>query len=110
MSFEHERAHFRIQYPTAARPRLVVGEAVHEVIDLSEGGIRFRPSTPLELERDDEVQGVLRFARGEETHLLGRVLRSDGRDVVLRIEAGVDFRTVLDEQRWLLQQNYGLTW
>lgn len=36
--YEHEREHYRIEYPTAARPRfLVAGEDVVRVID-SRGG------------------------------------------------------------------------
>jgi hypothetical protein len=110
VSFEHERAHFRIQYPMAARPRFRLGGEVYEVVDLSEGGLRFRTPQPLLLDYDQPLQGVIRFHRGEESAVTGRVLRLDGRDVVLRIDSGVTFRTVMEEQRWLLQQNYGLTW
>ena len=42
MEWPHPREHYRIMYPTAARPLLVSGVLEREVIDLSEAGIRFR--------------------------------------------------------------------
>ncbi|HEU5170031.1 MAG TPA: PilZ domain-containing protein [Gemmatimonadales bacterium] len=87
--WRHEREHYRIEYPTAARPRLVVGGHVCEVIDLSERGIRYRAAA-----------GVLP----------GVVLRLTGDQVSCRLDAGVPFKQIVDEQRYLRDRHRGMAW
>jgi hypothetical protein len=110
MTWEFEREHFRIQYPARVRPEFLVGQAVHEVLDLSEGGIRLRPSGPLEVDDEGRVAGTLRLRRGESVEVEARMLRRDGTDVVLRVTSGITFRVIMEEQRWLLERSYGLDW
>lgn len=111
MQWRHEREHYRIQYPAAARPRLVANGVTYDVLDLSEGGIRVlvpegEPAPGL----DAELSGVLRFRRDDEIVVMrGRVLRVEDRHVAIRLEVGLGFRVVLDEQRYLLENNFGLT-
>jgi len=110
MAWEHEREHFRIQYPARVRPELLVGEGVHEVLDLSEGGIRLRPAGPLETDDEGRIVGTLRLRRGESVEVEGRMLRRDGADLIVRVTRGITFRVIMEEQRWLLERSYGLGW
>lgn len=111
MSWQHDREHYRIQYPAAARPRLVVNGVTYEVLDLSEGGLRVQlPADAPAPAPDTELGGVLRFRRDDEIVVVrGRVLRTDERHVAIRLEIGLGFRVVLDEQRYLLENDFGRT-
>jgi hypothetical protein len=110
MSYEHERAHYRITYPTAARPRLLVGDLVHSVLDPSEQGMRLRLAEGHEKQLGDEINGLLRFRRGEELRIMGKVIRVREGEVALQLSVGVPFRLVLEEQRYLREFHRGSAW
>ena len=42
MPYEFEREHYRIEYPTAARPHVVFGSGTYQVMDISEQELRCR--------------------------------------------------------------------
>ena len=117
MSFEAERRHYRVVYPKQVRPRLLTPEGTFEVLDLSEGGLRFggvsaeagdgRPPPPA---AGDVVVGRVTFARGAAVDVRGRVIRAGQGEVAVELAEGVPFREILEEQRYLLARNYGLDW
>ena len=108
--FEFEREHYRILYPTAARPRFVGGGFDREVIDLCEQGLRYRAAQGETCALGDEVEGIVRVRRGEEMRALGTVVRIEGRDISLRLSVGVPLRVVLDEQRYIREHHRGSAW
>jgi hypothetical protein len=73
--YEHAREHYRIEYPTAARPRFMVAGEECEVVDLCEQGLRYRAAADERRKIGDEVEGIVRFRRGEEVRVLGKVVR-----------------------------------
>jgi hypothetical protein len=99
-----EREHYRIEYPILERPTFVVGTLVHQVVDCSESGIRYRLiSEPPEA--GTLVAGRLRFRRGSELMVEGEVLRIQDACAALRLkEPGIPLRIMLDEQRFLRKQ------
>lgn len=110
MPWEFEREHYRIVYPTAARPWLDGGGAEHEVIDLCEAGLRYRLAPAEERLLGDQVEGVVHFRRGEEVRVVGTVVRIADRQVSLKLSLGVPLRVVLDEQRYLRDHHRGSDW
>jgi hypothetical protein len=108
--YPFSREHFRIQYPAQVSPRLELSGSVHRVIDVGEGGIRYVAAGALEPAPGAEVQGVVRFHRGEIASIRGEVLRVVNGEVSVRLDSGVPYKIVLDEQRYLLEQQYGLNW
>lgn len=110
MGWEHRREHYRIMYPTAARPRFIIGELAHEIVDLSDQGIRYRVGQQENRTVGDEIQGVVRFRRGETVPVLGSVVRVRGGDVALRLEPGIPTRIMLEEQRYLRERHRGSAW
>jgi hypothetical protein len=52
----------------------------------------------------------VRFHRGEIASIRGEVLRVVNGEVSVRLESGVPCKIVLDEQQYLLEQQYGLNW
>ncbi len=104
MGWQHPREHYRVAYPTVARPKLLVQGHTFDVVDVSERGIRFRlgeatPPTP-----GFEIEGTVRFKRGETVDVRGTVLRLDDGEVCARLEQGVPLRVIMEEQRFLLQR------
>ncbi len=109
MAWPHDRQHFRIQYPEKLRPVFDTGRQRFDVLDVSEGGLRLAlpAGGPVE---GDELAGSVAFRRGETLPVRGVVVRVGADHVALRLDVGIPYRTVLEEQRFLLANNYGLNW
>ena len=105
MAWAHDREHYRVAYPTALRPKLLVHGVSFDVVDISERGIRFRLGSAQAPEPGFELQGVLRFRRGETITIRGAVLRVDQGEVAAQLEEGISLRVVMEEQRFLLDRN-----
>lgn len=102
MGEANRRGHYRVVYPVAERPRLVVGSHICEVLDCSERGLRFRPCGVLGPRVGDELEGRVRLLRGEEVRIQGTVLRHEPDDVTLLLRgSGIPFGAILHEQIYL---------
>lgn len=110
MEWPHPREHYRIEYPTAARPVFIEGIIDREVVDLSEQGMRIRLADGETIEQGAPVEGTVRFRRGEEVKVAGTVVRVDGRDAAVHLAVGVPLRIIIDEQRYLREYHRGLAW
>jgi hypothetical protein len=99
--FDFEREHYRVVYPDGVGPTFVGPEFAREVIDLSESGLRYHAARGETRAVGDEVDGTVRLRRAGELRVLGTVVRVTGREVALKLLAGVPLRVVLDEQRYL---------
>lgn len=74
-----------------------------DVVDCSESGLRYelKARDPLP-PAGTTVQGTVRFKRGREVDVIGRVARHYGDTVALSLEGdGIPFRLILDEQQYL---------
>lgn len=105
MAWAHEREHYRVAYPQALRPKLVVHGIGFEVVDISERGIRFRLGDAQQPEAGLELQGEVRFKRGETITVRGTVLRVHNGEVAAHLDDSIPSRVVRDEQRFLLDRN-----
>lgn len=105
MAWAHEREHYRVAYPAALRPKLLVHGVSFDVVDISERGIRFRLGQADQPEPGFELQGVIRFKRGETITICGTVLRVIDGDVASRLDEGFPLRVIMEEQRFLLDRN-----
>lgn len=102
MSYPFDRRHYRLRFPLRERPRLLLDAGEREVVDCSEGGLRYRaargeapaPGTPL--------SGRVRFRRGREVEIVGEVVRVMRGEVAVRFTAaGIPMAVMFDEQRFL---------
>ncbi len=105
MAWVHEREHYRVAYPTSLRPKLLVQGHTFDVVDISERGIRFRLGGMEEPAPGFEVQGAVRFRRGETITVRGVVLRVVQGEVAAKLEEGVPLRVIMEEQRFLLDRH-----
>jgi hypothetical protein len=110
VTFPSEREHYRIQYPAAARPRIVIDGRAYEVIDISERGVRFRVGDDTKMDVGDEILGQVRFKRSDPVIVTGSVLRIAGREVAAKLATGVPLKTMIEEQRFLREQHRGMAW
>lgn len=108
MSSPSEREHHRIQYPTAARPHIVIQGRSFEVIDISERGVRFRSEEGPSFSTGDEVAGTIRFRRTDAVEVMGSVVRVGSREVAVKLDVGVPLRSVIEEQRFLREHHRGM--
>lgn len=108
--FEFEREHYRIVYPTAARPRFIGDGLEREVIDMCEQGLRYRAADGETRAVDDRVGGTVRLRGGAEVQVSGAVVRVVEREVSLRLSVGVPLRVVLEEQRYIRERHRGMPW
>jgi PilZ domain len=105
MAWAHEREHYRIAYPTALRPKLLVHGITFDVVDISERGIRFLLGQAQRPEPGFELQGVVRFKRGDTATIRGTVLRVIDGEVASYLDEGFPLRVIMEEQRYLLDRN-----
>lgn len=67
--------HVRLQYPPAARPRLILDSGALNVLDLSERGLRYRQDSGPEPSVGTKLEGILRLRSGETLPIRGTVIR-----------------------------------
>lgn len=68
------RGHLRVTFLPHSRPKLVLDDGAHDVLDAAPGGLRMRHTDLLRPVAGDEVRGEVHEARTGEIHLVhGRV-------------------------------------
>lgn len=105
---ESRRQLYRIVYPLTERPAFEVGRFLHEIIDISEKGLRYLVKDKRVPELGTEVGGVIQFRRGDEMEVVGTVFRASNGEVVLSLEPPLPFSEILAEQRHLRSRGYTL--
>ena len=72
---EKQREYYRLAYPRAYRPSLIMDIENFEVEDVSEYGLKVRIDDDLAFMVDDDVQAIIAFPDGREFDLSGHVVR-----------------------------------
>lgn len=99
---EQSRAYYRVEYPLAERPHFLQGDSVMQVLDCSEVGFRFDSAGFQTPRPGDPISGRVRFRRGRQFPVSGRVVRvTDTEVVVLLDQVRIPLATIYDEQRYL---------
>lgn len=89
------RLHPRLSFAGRVAPRLETEAESYEILDLSQGGVRFRmPERPGNAERPvtigDILRATIRFPADRAVTIAGRVLRIAGNEAAVRLEDGQD--------------------
>ena len=86
-----------------------VGRAIHDVVDVSERGLRFHIRTAKQPRPGDIITGVIEFKGSAAAEVTGQVIRSRPGLVVLALEPpGIPYSNILLEQRRLRAKGFRL--
>lgn len=101
--YPHHRKHYRLTFPHAERPRLLLEDGVrHPVVDCSEGGLRFHLVGETVPELGSAVSGSLCFRGGRKVGIVGTVVRVADGQVALELgDGGISFAALWAEARRL---------
>jgi hypothetical protein len=86
------------------RPLVDVWGQRYEVIDVSEGGLRFQCPDLHGITAGQQVQAVITFADMGKAEVEGTVVRIEPRRVALQLSVGVPYSRIVREQLHLLSR------
>lgn len=96
------RSYYRVEYPLAERPHFLMSDRILQVLDCSEVGFRYDISGYPAPTVGERIAGRIRFRRGRQFPVEGRVVRVREREVVVMLdEVRIPLATIYDEQRYL---------
>jgi hypothetical protein len=109
LSQPSRRSNYRVVYPLAERPVIEVGRAIHDVVDVSERGLRFEIRTTQQPKPGDLITGRIQFQGSAAIEVTGEVIRARPGLVVLSLESpGIPYSNILLEQRRLRSKGFRL--
>ncbi len=100
----NKRQHYRVFFPEAESPHLVVDGKTYRVLDVSEYGVRFVTRTAGNLSAGMVIHGALTFNDRETFVIHGTVRRIAGNEIALQLRQPIPYRKIISEQRRLLQK------
>jgi hypothetical protein len=92
------RSEYRVVYPLTDRPRLRIDRNEYEILNLSEGGLRFQLKKPLDQGIDPTVAGTVIFPDGNNAPVEGTLLRTEENDLAVRLSQKIPYRRIVQEQ------------
>ncbi|MGB1580812.1 MAG: PilZ domain-containing protein [Nevskiales bacterium] len=105
VSYLYERRRkYRLRYPIAERPVLLINDVSYRVSDLSEGGMQVVFGEDQRVPEDFPFKGTIRYVDGEEVVIVGKVLRSNQKGFTSEFEQGVSLRRIMRDQIRLRKQ------
>ncbi|MEQ8224416.1 MAG: PilZ domain-containing protein [Candidatus Eremiobacterota bacterium] len=105
-SGEQRRRFYRIKYPLIERPEIILDNRSYQVIDISEGGVKFfSPVTTFKV--GDYIKGSIKFHDGEVMPVEGHVLRLQNKRVIILLDRKIPLQRILKEQRYLIKKYAG---
>jgi hypothetical protein len=101
---KERREYYRLQFPPAKRPQLLINEDPHAVVDCSAHGVRYVAASGASPTPGDYVNGLLRFRHGAQTPVKGVVMRVEEDEIVLYIpDPEIPSPLLRSEERHLLK-------
>jgi len=101
-----KKEYFRIKYPYSARPRLRINESEHEIIDISEWGIRFhnnKEQKSKDFKENQIIKGVIIFQDNAHLECEGKVLRISGHEITAQLKERIPYDRIMKEQLNILK-------
>jgi len=105
-SGEQRRNHYRIKYPLIERPFLTVDKNTYQVLDISEGGVKFF-SPVKNFKVGEYITGSIKFHDGEIVTVEGHILRLQSRRIIILLDRKIPLQRILKEQRHLIKKYAG---
>lgn len=104
---KQQRRHFRLDFAVPERPKIVIANYPHEVIDLSEQGVKYKITATQRPQATGTVKGRLVFRNGTSVEVEGSLIRIDEtqQTAAIQLTKGIPLQTMMEQHR-LLIQNY----
>jgi hypothetical protein len=95
------RRYFRLEYPPAQAPTIVISVHRFYVIDLSEIGVRFYNPQRIKMPEDLFV-AMIKLHSGDPIKVVGRAIRTIDTETSLELVMGIPYKMMLEEQIYLM--------
>ena len=102
MDNEKQREHYRLTYPQAHRPKLVMDIEGYEVADVSEFGVRVKIDSDPAFMINDNVMATISFPDGREFDLSGHIVRLDGEYAGLELDTPLPLSLIRSEALYVM--------
>ena len=106
-----KRQHSRFEFAPPEGPQLQTSGRTYEIVDLSEGGLRFlapRRGRPMTV--GDVLRGIVQFRPGRSVEVRGRICRVSRGEVAAQLDAGIPLQTILEERHYPPRGRTGMAW
>ena len=100
---DQARRFFRLNYPIRTKPVVHVHQQKYEVLDVSQGGIRFHVTEPDQWLEDDPFKAQIYMVCGGSASVSGKILRVAADFVVVELSEEIPLKLMYDEHRFLLK-------
>jgi hypothetical protein len=97
-----KRNYYRVNYPPASRPAILIAGKSYEVLNISESGLKYAHPGNDRPAAGAPLLGEIVFS-DEKLEVEGAVFRVAGDEVVVRLERGISFKRIVAEQRRFLK-------
>lgn len=97
---ENRRRHFRLEYPRGERPVFKVRKYVFDVVDISQGGLRFLNDKDARFGK--WLSGTIVFPSGETIERDARVVWSHQNTYGIEFLIRIPFKIMLEQQKLLI--------
>ena len=102
---DDRRQNYRIIYPEAYHPSLVIRNIPFEIIDLSETGLRFKLKENVKLP-GDLFHAEVKLHDESNVEILGRIIRISGQHAAMfMVVKKIPYQIILSEQAYLRNMN-----
>jgi len=109
MTEQAKRAHTRIQFLLVG-PLLKANGRTYDIVDLSQGGVRFKMAKNPAPSVGAMLRGTIVFRPGKTVDIAGRVLRVSREHAAAKLDVGVPFQTILAERHYPPRRRTGMLW
>lgn len=105
---QNQREHFRLEYPPMERPLVLIDGKAYEILNLSEGGIKFACGSDYK-PANSKFRAMVKFRDGKTCNIAGVILRLEHEHgtCVVRLSHGIPLPKMMEEQRLLIQKMKG---
>lgn len=101
---EQKREYYRIEYPVNDRPALLSMDDEFEVIDISEGGVKFKADSTESFSIGDVLGAKIKFSDNNMFDCTGRVVRIDDDNVAINHLHHIPLERIRAEHLLLIQK------
>lgn len=98
---------YRIEYPSKDRPVLQTEDAAYTLLNISEKGARLAFINEKPVKTGQELKGVIKLNCGITEPVVGEVIRITIKpepEFIVVFKARVSFKTIISEQRYLIEK------